>query len=358
MKVCMTAGGSGGHIFPAIALADACKAASMDVFFIGNREKMESIEVPKAGYPFFMIANKEFAGSIWAKAGVMLGQITSLFKALLILKRENPDLVIGFGGYVTVPVVLSAKLLRIPILLHEQNAVAGKANAFLSRFADGIAVCYPNTQIGSNHPDVRLIGNPRASVAMKLVPDKNLIREIGLLSDKKTALIVMGSLGSVSVNQILKRFVSLAKVSEHQYIIATGRKHYGAFVEGLTLSDNVAVIDFVDQVGLLSQIDLLIARGGATSAAEMLAKGVASIIIPSPYVPNDHQRHNALALVEGGASLCIEEKDLTEQRLFEAAEQLLKNDVLRQRMAMSAKALGFPDALDRMVGWVHEFDRK
>jgi UDP-N-acetylglucosamine--N-acetylmuramyl-(pentapeptide) pyrophosphoryl-undecaprenol N-acetylglucosamine transferase len=118
--------------------------------------------------------------------------------------------------------------------------------------------------------------------------------------------------------------------------------------------NNVIVTDFVDQIKLLSKIDLLIARGGATSAAEMLAKGVASIIIPSPFVPNNHQLHNARALSEKGASVCIEEKDLTDLLLLETANEILNNDQLRLTMSTAAKTLGLPDALDKMVDWVKE----
>ncbi len=357
MKVCMTAGGSGGHIFPAIALADACSAASMDVFFIGNKDKMEATEIPKAGFTFYMIESKELSRSALSNIRVLFQQISAVFKAYHILKQHQPDLVVGFGGYVTVPVVLAAKLRGICVLLHEQNAIVGKANRFLSRFADGIAVCYPASVKEFNHKDVRLIGNPRATVAFRNHTSDHLISKLGLDEQKKTALIVMGSLGSVSVNEILKKFIIKASSSSHQYIIATGRKYFAEFVRDIQPVENVKVVDFADQVSLLSQIDLLIVRGGATTAAEMLAKGVASIIVPSPYVPNNHQLHNAMALASQGASVCIEEKDLDEEILFQTAEKILNDDQLRLNMALAAKTLGIPDALDRMVGWVHEFDK-
>jgi UDP-N-acetylglucosamine--N-acetylmuramyl-(pentapeptide) pyrophosphoryl-undecaprenol N-acetylglucosamine transferase len=354
MKVCMTAGGTGGHIFPAIALADACKTASMDVFFIGNKDKMEALEVPKAGYPFFEIENKGYRGNLINKFNVLFGQFKAIHAASKIIKKQRPDIVVAFGGYVTVPVVIAARLYKINVLIHEQNAVAGKANIFLSRFVDGIAVSYPQSLAQFKHHDVRLIGNPRATVAHKSVFEENLIESMGLDPNKKTALIVMGSQGSESVNEVLKEFISNASSSPHQFIIATGRKHYREFVENLIIPKNVIVTDFVDQIKLLSKIDLLIARGGATSAAEMLAKGVASIIIPSPYVPNNHQLHNAMALSEKGASVCIEEKDLTDLLLLETANEILNNDQLRLTMSTAAKTLGLPDALDKMVDWVKE----
>jgi UDP-N-acetylglucosamine--N-acetylmuramyl-(pentapeptide) pyrophosphoryl-undecaprenol N-acetylglucosamine transferase len=354
MKVCMTAGGTGGHIFPAIALADACKAASMDVFFIGNKDKMEALEVPKAGYPFFQIENKGYRGNLINKVNILLGQFKAIHSAAKIIQKQRPDIVVAFGGYVTVPVVIAAKLYKINVLIHEQNAVAGKANIFLSRFVDGIAVSYPQSLTQFKHHDVRLIGNPRATVAQLTVSQGELIESMGLDANKKTALIVMGSQGSESVNEVLKKFVLNASSSPHQFIIATGRKHYLEFIENLNVPNNVIVTDFVDQIKLLSKIDLLIARGGATSAAEMLAKGVASIIIPSPFVPNNHQLHNARALSEKGASVCIEEKDLTDLLLLETANEILNNDQLRLTMATAAKTLGLPDALDKMVDWVKE----
>ncbi|PKM70213.1 MAG: undecaprenyldiphospho-muramoylpentapeptide beta-N-acetylglucosaminyltransferase [Firmicutes bacterium HGW-Firmicutes-19] len=354
MKVCMTAGGTGGHIFPAIALADACKAASMDVFFIGNKDKMEALEVPKAGYPFFQIENKGYRGNLINKVNILLGQFKAIHSAAKIIQKQRPDIVVAFGGYVTVPVVIAAKLYKINVLIHEQNAVAGKANIFLSRFVDGIAVSYPQSLTQFKHHDVRLIGNPRATVAHLTVSQGELIESMGLDANKKTALIVMGSQGSESVNEVLKKFVLNASSSPHQFIIATGRKHYLEFIENLNVPNNVIVTDFVDQIKLLSKIDLLIARGGATSAAEMLAKGVASIIIPSPFVPNNHQLHNARALSEKGASVCIEEKDLTDLLLLETANEILNNDQLRLTMSTAAKTLGLPDALDKMVDWVKE----
>ena len=356
MKVCMTAGGTGGHIFPAIALADACKAASMDVFFIGNKGKMEALEVPKAGYSIFLIENKGYRGNLIAKVKVLFGQFRAIGSAYKIIKKEKPDIIVAFGGYVTVPVVIAAKMQGIKVLLHEQNAIAGKANLFLSRFSDGIAVCYPQSLTQFKHSDIRLIGNPRATVAQLTKRNGKQIALMGLDESKKTALIVMGSQGSESVNEILKRFIVLAGDSKHQFIVATGRKHYAEFIENLTLPKNVVVVDFVDQVRLLSEIDLLIARGGATSAAEMLAKGVASIIIPSPYVPNNHQLHNALALSQQGASVCIEEKELTEKKLLDSANEILDNDQLRLEMVTAAKALGLPNALYEMVDWVKEIE--
>ena len=204
MKIVIATGGTGGHIYPALSLADALlENKDNDVLFIGSSTRMESKEIPEKGYNFKGLNVIGTNGGLTNKIKSVLLLVKARSECIKILKDYKPDVVIGFGNYISVPVILAAKKLGIKTMIHEQNSVAGKANVFLSRFVDGIIGSYNENLNQFDNSKTRILGNPRASESSKIDKDVNMYNELGLDENKSLVLIVMGSLGSESVNKVL-----------------------------------------------------------------------------------------------------------------------------------------------------------
>ncbi len=356
MKVCLIAGGTGGHIYPALAFAKALKDkdSSHEIFFIGNHERMESELVPQHGYAFEGLSTKGLQGNIFKKIYALYTLFFKRKKVKSILNQYKPDVVIGFGGYVCVPVIMEARRLKIKTFIHEQNAIAGKANLFLSRFVDGIVASYENNLNEFPKDKTRLLGNPRTYVFLNSDNNLNIFDEYKLDSKKKTVLFVMGSLGSESVNQIMGSLLELLDKHDIQSIYVTGKKHYESFIENNDETKNIKIVPYIDQKSVMQQVDLMVTRGGATTAAEIMVTGVPSIIIPSPFVPNNHQFYNAKALMEKDASILVEENNLDSQKLFATIISLLEDEDKLKVMSNNAKLLGHPNAAQDFINWVFE----
>ena len=354
MKVCLSAGGTGGHIYPAIAFGEACLKRDWEVIYVGNASNMEGALTKKHGIAFRGISAKSITGNPVQKLYRIGLQVFSIVQSLGILLKEKPDIVIGFGGFVTAPIVIASYLLKIPVLLHEQNAIPGKANLKLQSFAKGVVTCYPTTE-SLFRIKTRFLGNPRATIASENKKNPYILNQLNLDESKPLVLIVMGSLGSLSVNEILIEFSKLVEHSpDIQYVIVLGRRFYTTMIEKFSTSTHVHVIDYVEQIDLLPYVDVMVARAGATSAAEMLAMGVPSILIPSPFVPNDHQRHNALVLEQSHASMMLEEKDLDAQTLKSKIESLVYHPQIKEQMSINARKLAKPHAIEEMMAWVED----
>ena len=344
MKICMVTGGSGGHIYPALTFADYVKEnRDHEIFFIGNDLKMESTIVPDHGYPFYGIHNKGLQGSKLDKIKAVLGQFSAIREAKKILKETKPDLVFAFGGYVTLPVVLAAKQLKIKIALHEQNALVGKANKMASKYAFAIFTSYEESFKGE--PNIYFYGNPRGALAA--VSDTSNLDEInrlGLDVNKKIVLCVMGSQGSTAMNVIFKEMVLNAKDLEHQIIVVTGPTNYDDFMKDIdVVPQNVVIQPFVKQALLLPFLDLIVARAGASTITEIAAFGLPSILVPSPYVANNHQFYNAKALEDKSATRLIEEKDLNGTILLESIEALLNDEHTLEMLSQNVREFATPD---------------
>ena len=356
MRVLIATGGTGGHIYPAIALADELRSIdpSTSILFIGNNDRMESTEIPKHNYDFYGIDAKGFNGNSGDKVKSIQLMSKSFFLCRKKIKEFNADIVIGFGGYVTVPVILAATTLGIPSMIHEQNSIAGMANRFLSKFVKKVVCCYPEVMKDFDAKKVVLLGNPRASIAKRVTYDRNILKQYGLQPQRKTVFIVMGSLGSSSVNE--KMIESLYKMDgrDYQVIYVTGKNGYDAFRKQFTDTANVKILPYVNQVEIVANVDLVISRGGATSASEITALQKPSIIIPSPYVPNNHQFINAKAMLDAGCALLLEEKDLSADKIYEMVESLIFDDEKLQKMAISSESLGFPNAAENMVNLIKQ----
>lgn len=344
MKIVCVTGGTGGHIYPALALMDMFKKEdpSCDVLFIGNDDRMEAQLIPEKGYPFAALHTSGLVGSPLKKAKA-IGQLFFAYrKSKKILKAFKPDFVIGFGGYVSAPVILAGHSLKIPTVIHEQNSIVGKANQLVMNKVDRIITCYEKCQEIFPASKTILLGNPRATIAKEAKLDQEYYDSFGLDPKKKTILIMMGSLGSSSVNQLMKD--ALKGIDEDiQFLYVCGKDNLKDMVlfEGM---DNVHVIGYVDTLKIYEKIDGMICRAGATTLAEVTALGIPSILIPSPYVANNHQFYNASVLVDHKAALMIEEKDLNADTLHQNIVSLFMDPQHMEEVKKHALELGKPKA--------------
>ncbi|MBR0473577.1 MAG: undecaprenyldiphospho-muramoylpentapeptide beta-N-acetylglucosaminyltransferase [Erysipelotrichaceae bacterium] len=355
MKMLVTTGGTGGHIYPAVALASYMlkKDKQLDIKFIGNSDRMENTIIPQMGYSFIGIEAARFNDN-----GNKLKALSLLYKSykecLSIVKEYGPDIVIGFGGYVTVPVLMAAHKLGIKTVIHEQNSIAGLANRTLGHFVDKVVTVYPG--VGEAFPDRKVVnlGNPRESAALDFNKDRQIFKEYGLNPAKKTILIVMGSLGSASVNEKMVQILNELKNKPYNIIYVTGKNNYGEFAGKVEETDTLKILPYIDQFNVAGNCDLVVSRGGATSACEYMALGVPSIIIPSPYVPNNHQFLNAKSMLDNGACKLLEEKDLTSEKLTDMIEDLVGDDIKLRQMSEAARKMSHVHAAEDISELLYE----
>lgn len=344
MKIVCVTGGTGGHIYPALALLDKFKEQdpSCEICCIGNDDRMEAQLIPEKGYPFQSLHTSGLVGSPLKKMKAILQLFIAYQKCKKILKDFDPDFVIGFGGYVSAPVILAAHHLHIPTLIHEQNSIVGKANQLVMNKVDRIITCYEKCEEVFPKEKTFLLGNPRATTAKESEFDQAYYDTFQLDSKKKTILIMMGSLGSSSVNQLMKE--ALKGIEDNiQFIYVCGKDN----LQDATLFKelkNVHVTGYVDTLKIYKKIDGMICRAGATTLAEVTALGIPSILIPSPYVANNHQFYNANVLVEKGAALMIEEKDLNANTLNKSIIELFMDPKKMESVHEQALKLGRPNA--------------
>jgi UDP-N-acetylglucosamine--N-acetylmuramyl-(pentapeptide) pyrophosphoryl-undecaprenol N-acetylglucosamine transferase len=330
------AGGTGGHIFPGLAVAAQLRTAGWEVVWMGARGGMEERLVPPHGYRTAWIRARAARGKgLVQKLLLPANLLLSFWESLGHLRRIRPDVVLGLGGYVAFPGGMMASLLGRPLALHEQNAIAGLANRVLAAVADKVMVAFPGVLKGAEWT-----GNPvRAEIAAIAPPEARFAGRSGPLR----ILVVGGSLGAQALNQALPKAVSLLKerpVVVHQ----SGEKHLEALQQNYQAAgvkgDLVAFID--DMARRYAEADLVICRSGAVTVAELSAGGMASILVPFPHAVDDHQTANARFLAEQGAALLIQQRDLSPEKLAALIGALDRAKLLA--MARKARALGKPDA--------------
>ncbi len=326
MKVIISAGGTGGHIYPALAIINKIKQKepNSEFLYIGTHDRMEKDIVPKYGIPFKQI---EMYGFNRKKLLKNFQTIKALMKAnkecQKIIKEFNPDIVIGVGGYVTVPVIKAAKKLGYKTFIHEQNSVPGKANTYLSNYVDMIGISFPSSKQYFPKEKVILTGNPCSEDALNVVAcDK---KEFNLSNEKPLILFVMGSLGASKVNDFLTKTMALFNNKEYEILYVTGKSDYDK-IKQINFPKNIKVVPYVDKITrVMKKTDIMVTRAGASTLSEIIALKIPSIIIPSPYVTNNHQYKNALDLVKNNAALMIEEKDLKGDIIVREIDNLLKD---------------------------------
>ena len=341
MKMIISAGGTGGHIYPALAIIKKFqeKDKNFEVLYIGTHNRMENKIIPEYGIPYESIKIFGFSKSNIKRDFQNLGCIIkSYYKCIKIMKEFKPDIVVGVGGYVTMPVIMAAKKLKIKTVLHEQNSIPGKTNKFLSKGVNKVFLSFKESnKYFDKCVNCVYTGNPSGDNVINLKPINK--ESLGFSKDKKLVIITSGSLGSSSLNEKLNIFLKSSKNEEYEVLFITGERNYESVIRENKFSNNIKVLPYLDNLAaLFKSSDLVIGRAGAGTISELLMAKVPSILVPSPNVANNHQFYNAKDLDDAKLSIMIEEKDLTGENLYEKVKKLLtKNDEEYQNILKNLK---------------------
>ncbi len=356
MRVLFASGGTGGHIYPGLAIARALKDKGNKLLFVGTRRGLEKRILEEENFPLSFIWVRPWLRRDWRGLLSVLGQLfISLFQSLYILKKFRPHLVVATGAYLSAPVVMAASLLNIPAFLHEQNLVPGITNRFLSRLwgVKAIGVTYLESERYFPRAKVKLTGNPVRKEILEA--DRTRGREsLGLDPEKKVVLIFGGSGGARRINNaVLEALRILGSYSELQIMHITGRERFGEVsqqLETLSPPQNYLVYPYLyNMAEALASSDLVVSRAGATTLAEIAARGLPAILIPYPYAAGNHQEYNARHLEKKGAAKVILDRDLTPDRLVKTVLEIVNDSFSLERMSGAAKALSQPAALGRIL---------
>jgi len=348
MKVVITAGGTGGHIYPAIAMINKIKEMDKNAQFlyIGTTNRMEKDIIPSLGIDYNGIKIKGLSNNPFKLASFSYLMLSGTFKCKKILKEFKPDIVLAFGGYVTVPVVYAASKLKIKTVLHEQNSIPGKANTFLSKYTSAICVSMPSSAKYFNHKNIVFTGNPRAEEAVHAKKGNKL--KYGLSVDKKLVMITTGSLGAETINKIIVDMIPEFKNKNYEVLLVAGKNSYEE-IKKVTHSANVKIVPYLDDMlNMLKVTDLIVSRAGASAISEITTLGIPSILIPSPYVVNNHQYLNAKELSDGKASILLEEKEINSESLLKAIDNLINDPVQYKMLSDGAKTFGTPESATKI----------
>ena len=351
MRVIISAGGTGGHIYPAISIINKIKEydKNAEILYIGTTDRMEHEIVPQKNIPYLGIEIKGLSKNP-IKA---IKSFKLLLKSLKIVKNEiikfNPDIVIGVGGYVTFPVIYEAHKLGYKTLIHEQNSIPGKSNKILAKYADYIAVSLPGSIKYFEKEKTYFTGNPRSSEAY--LASSISKKDLGLLEDKKLILIVMGSLGSMTINNELLNIIPKFKDKNYEVIVVTGNNYYDKF-KNIDIK-NVKIVKFLDNMlNVLKCCDLIITRAGASTIAEITSIGLPSILVPSPYVANNHQLYNAMELVNNKSAILLEEKDFNADNLLNKIDLVINNQKMIKEMHNNSLKLGKQNSCQEILNLI------
>ncbi|MBD1379933.1 undecaprenyldiphospho-muramoylpentapeptide beta-N-acetylglucosaminyltransferase [Metabacillus arenae] len=360
MRIVVSGGGTGGHIYPALALIKEIKRNHADVEFlyIGTEKGLEKKIVEREGIPFKSIEITGFKRSLsFENIKTIMRFLKGVNKSRRYLKEFKADVVIGSGGFVCGPVVYAAAKSNIPTVIHEQNSLPGITNKFLARYVDKIAICFEEARSFFPENKTVLTGNPRASEVVGVDGAKGRA-SLGLKPGKKSVLIFGGSRGAKPINDAVLEMINSIDQKDYEVIYVTGEVHYEKVMmeAGKTRkSDKLIIKPFIHNMPeVLAGVDLIVSRAGATSLAEITALGLPSILIPSPYVTANHQEKNAKALSDSGAALVLLEKDLSGKRLEEKIDDILLNSENLNKMKKASKELGIPDAAQRLYKLMKE----
>ncbi len=354
-KFIISGGGTGGHIFPAISIANALKSKLPDAefLFVGAQGRMEMEKVPAAGYKIIGLPVSGFDRKNMLKnISVLLKLIISVLKACNIIRKYKPNVAIGVGGYASAPVLHAASAFRVATVLQEQNSYAGVTNKLLARKASAICVAYEGMDKFFPKEKVIKTGNPVRQDLMLISPhSEQAYKFFNFSSSKKTLLIVGGSLGARTINRSV--IANLNKLAEQdvQVIWQTGKFYLAEALKAAKpyKSEKLIVTDFVARMDYAYAIsDLVISRAGASSVSELCLLAKPVILVPSPNVAEDHQTKNALALVNKQAALLITDKD-AENKLVETAIATIQNDTLLRQLEQNISILAEKNSADRIA---------
>ena len=364
MKILFAAGGTGGHINPALATAGEIRERYPDaeILFVGTKDKMEAKLVPAAGFDFTTIKISGFQRKLSIEN--IIRNLKTIFYLLFctfsvkkILKKFKPDVVVGFGGYVSGPVVRTAAKMGIPTAIHEQNAYPGITNKTLAKIVDKVMLTAEEAEkyMQCKNPPA-VTGLPVRGEMLRA--DRDFARaKLGIKDNQKLVLSMGGSLGAMTINNAMVDLIADNYKDESLYFIhAMGQ--YGLWVpdklkeKGVDLdgAKNIELREYISDMDVcMPAADVVVCRAGASSLSELQALGKASILVPSPNVAENHQYHNAMALVNKGAALIIEEKDLTKEKMQSLFKSIAKNDDNRLNIEANAKAMAVADAKEKIA---------
>lgn len=356
LRIIISGGGTGGHIFPAVSIANALKAKRPDarILFVGALGRMEMQRVPVAGYDIVGLPVCGFDRKhLWRNIAVLWKLAKSQLKARRIIKEFRPQVAVGVGGYASGPTLKVAGMMGIPTLIQEQNSYAGVTNKLLAQKAEKICVAYEGMERFFPAGKIIMTGNPVRQDLLDRQTDRNeAIRSFGLDPEKKTILIIGGSLGARTINQCVLSHLDLIRSSGVQFIWQTGKIYIDDARRRVAEAGELPMLhvtDFISRMDLAySAADLVISRAGAGSISEFCLLHKPVVLVPSPNVAEDHQTKNALALVDKGAALYVKDSEAQEKMLATAIDAV--NDAPRLRtLSENIAKLAFYNSADRIA---------
>jgi len=365
-SVVIAAGGTGGHIFPGLALAGAVRGLdpAARISFVGTARGLEGSIVPKAGYPLHLVGMVPFSGRGRLLAPGAL--VRAAWQARRILRREHAAVAVGMGGYASIPLIAGARLANVPSLIHESGAIPGRANLLAARLTPHVALAFENAR--SSFPPAshaRTVGMPLAPAITTF--DRERLRDearamFSLPAGAATILVLGGSQGAATLNRAA---VGLALHwrgrGDRHIVLKTGEAQLAGVTDELDRAgcrDLVTVTSFIERMDLsYAAADLAVCRAGAGTVAELAATGLPAVLVPYPYAPHDHQAVNAATLVEPGAAVLVRDNEATPERLVPLLDDLLDDPGALAAMGAAARGAARPHAADELAAWVLELAR-
>jgi UDP-N-acetylglucosamine--N-acetylmuramyl-(pentapeptide) pyrophosphoryl-undecaprenol N-acetylglucosamine transferase len=350
LKVIISGGGTGGHIFPALAIANEIKklVPGANILFVGALGKMEMEKVPAAGYKIIGIPIAGFQRRFtWQNFKLPFLIIKSIFKTRKIVREFEPDVVVGTGGYASGPLIRAASKKGVPVLLQEQNSYAGITNKILSKAAGKICVAYDGMEKFFPKEKIILTGNP---VRQDLIPGREsrdeALQYFNLTDSRKTLLVIGGSLGAKTINEAIGADLKALAQNNIQLIWQTGKTYYPTAVKQTRdfSGKNIYAYEFISRMDLAYSVaDIVISRAGASSVSELCNLGLPSILVPSPNVAEDHQTRNAMSLVNKNAAIMVRDNQ-AKSILVECAIKLINNDKHQEILRSNISKLAYPNS--------------
>ena len=361
LRVIVSGGGTGGHIFPAVSIANAIKSQhpEAEILFVGAEGRMEMQRVPAAGYPIKALPICGFDRKhLWKNVAVLFKILKSRRLARRIIKDFRPMAAVGVGGYASGPTLNIAEAMGIPTLIQEQNSYAGVTNKLLAKRADKICVAYEGMERFFPKEKIILTGNPVRQGLLECKRSREeILQGFGFRPDRKTVLLMGGSLGARTLNESVLGNLSLIGESGVQFIWQTGGYYFPQLKERLKQAgkpDNLFVTDFISRMDeAYAAADLVISRAGASSISELCLLGKPAILVPSPNVAEDHQTKNAMALVDKDAALCVTDAEAVD-KLIALALATVADEGRLDRLSRNIKKLAFADSADRIADEVYK----
>lgn len=364
-RVIVSGGGTGGHIFPAVSIANAIKAQHSDaqILFIGALGRMEMERVPQAGYKIIGLPVRGLVRPLWSlkNVGVMIDFLKSRAQVKNIIREFKPDVAVGVGGYASAPTLNAAYDMGVPCLIQEQNSYAGVTNKSLAKKASKVCVAYEGMERFFPADKIILTGNPvRQNLLDNKISKTEALKGFGLEINRRTVLIIGGSLGARTVNESVLEHLEDIRNSDVQFIWQTGKfykKEIDAALEAVGQPRNLVVTDFITNMdAAYAAADVVVSRAGASSISELCLLGKPCILVPSPNVAEDHQTKNAQALSKRDAAIFVADKD-ARATLVDIAIRTAMNEQKLKSLSENVSKLAFRNSADRIAEEVYKLKK-